>query len=84
LIVAGDFNDWRGRVERHFHDQLGLQEVFRQTRGRYARTFPSWLPLLTMDRIYYRGLSLQSCDRLAHAPWPTLSDHAPLAASFKL
>lgn len=84
LIVAGDFNDWRGRVERHFHDQLGLQEVFRQTHGRYARTFPSWLPILTMDRIYYRGLSLQSCDRLAYAPWPTLSDHAPLSASFNL
>lgn len=84
LIVAGDFNDWRGRVERHFHDQLGLQEVFQQTHGRYARTFPSWLPILTMDRIYYRGLSLNACDRLAHAPWGFLSDHAPLTASFTL
>jgi len=84
LIVAGDFNDWRGRVERHFHDQLRLQEVFLQTHGRYARTFPSWLPLLPMDRIYYRGLSPISCARLAHAPWHTLSDHAPLAATFSL
>ncbi|MEQ1622214.1 MAG: endonuclease/exonuclease/phosphatase family protein [Methylococcales bacterium] len=84
LIVAGDFNDWRGRVERHFHEQLGLQEVFQQTHGRYARTFPCWLPILTMDRIYYRGLSLYTCDRLAHSPWPVLSDHAPLTASFTL
>jgi endonuclease/exonuclease/phosphatase family metal-dependent hydrolase len=55
LIVAGDFNDWMGQASRHFHDHLDLQEVYRQTHGRYARTFPAWLPLLQMDRIYYRG-----------------------------
>ncbi len=82
LIVAGDFNDWRGKIEQHFHDRLGLQEAFQQAHGRYARTFPSWLPLLPMDRIYYRGLSLVNCDKLLHAPWHNLSDHAPLQASF--
>lgn len=84
LIIAGDFNDWRGRIERHLHEQLGMQEVFRQTHGKFARTFPSWLPLLPMDRIYYRGLTPTACERLVHAPWPDLSDHAPLAASFRL
>lgn len=84
LIVAGDFNDWRKQIERHFHDQLGLEEAFLQFHGRYARTFPSWLPLLTMDRIYYRGLSPLSCTKLAHAPWHALSDHAPLTAEFCL
>jgi endonuclease/exonuclease/phosphatase family metal-dependent hydrolase len=61
-----------------------LQEVFRQTHGRYARTFPVWLPVLQMDRIYYRGLIPVSCDRLTHSPWHMLSDHAPLAATFTL
>jgi endonuclease/exonuclease/phosphatase family metal-dependent hydrolase len=84
LIVAGDFNDWLGQAGRLFHDHLGLQEVFRQTHGRYARTFPAWLPFLQMDRIYYRGLTPVSCDRLTHSPWHMLSDHAPLAASFTL
>lgn len=84
LIVAGDFNDWLGHAEHLFHDHLGLHEVFRETRGRYARSFPSWLPFLQMDRIYYRGLTPVSCERFNHAPWHKLSDHAPLVASFAL
>ena len=84
LIIAGDFNDWMGQAERFFHDHLGLQEVFRKTHGRYARSFPSWLPFLPMDRIYYRGLIPVSCEPLTHAPWHMLSDHAPLIATFTL
>jgi endonuclease/exonuclease/phosphatase family metal-dependent hydrolase len=84
LIVAGDFNDWLGQAGRLFLNHLNLQEVFRQTHGRYARTFPAWMPFLQMDRIYYRGLTPVSCDRLTHTPWPMLSDHAPLVASFTL
>ena len=84
LIIAGDFNDWLGQADRLFHERLGLQEVFHVTHGRYARSFPSWLPFLPMDRIYYRGLTPVSCERLAHAPWHALSDHAPLTASFSL
>ncbi len=84
LIIAGDFNDWLGQADRFFHDHLGLQEIFRETHGRYARSFPVWLPFLPMDRIYYRGFIPVSCERLAHAPWHTLSDHAPLTASFTL
>ncbi len=84
LIIAGDFNDWLGQADRLFHEQLDVQDVFHQTQGRYARTFPAWLPILQMDRIYYRGLTLLSCERLNHAPWQRLSDHAPLTASFSL
>jgi len=84
LIVAGDFNDWPQQAERQFHAYLGLEEVFRKTHGRHARTFPAWLPLLAMDRIYFRGLNPLSCQRLSHAPWHLLSDHAPLAADFSL
>lgn len=84
LIVAGDFNDWRGQAGRFFLNQLNLQEIFRQTHGNYARTFPALLPFLQMDRIYYRGLTPLSCDRLTQSPWQSLSDHVPLAASFSL
>ncbi|MDI1232026.1 MAG: endonuclease/exonuclease/phosphatase family protein [Methylobacter sp.] len=84
LIIAGDFNDWLGQADRLFHDRLGLQEIFQVTHGRYARSFPSWLPFLPMDRIYFRGLTPVSCERLTHAPWHTLSDHAPLTATFSL
>ncbi|WP_432746232.1 endonuclease/exonuclease/phosphatase family protein [Methylobacter sp. G7] len=84
LIIAGDFNDWLGQADRLFHDRLGLQEIFQVTHGRYARSFPSWLPFLPMDRIYFRGLTPVSCERLTHAPWHTLSDHTPLTATFSL
>jgi endonuclease/exonuclease/phosphatase family metal-dependent hydrolase len=84
LIIAGDFNDWRSQAERHFERHLGLKEVFHVTHGDYARTFPCWMPLLPMDRIYFRGLTPVGCERLVGAPWRRLSDHAPLAASFSL
>jgi endonuclease/exonuclease/phosphatase family metal-dependent hydrolase len=82
LIIAGDFNDWLGRADRQFHDHLGLQEVFQVTHGKHARSFPVWMPILPMDRIYYRGFTPIACERLAQKPWHLLSDHAPLAASF--
>ncbi len=84
LIIAGDFNDWLGRADRQFHDHLGLQEVFRETHGKHARTFPTWMPFLPMDRIYYRGFTSLSCERLSQKPWHLLSDHMPLVASFSL
>ena len=84
LIIAGDFNDWRGRAEQHLHDDLGVTEVFKETNGAYARTFPAWFPLLSMDRIYYRGLELIDCSHLQGQPWGRLSDHTPLLAEFKM
>jgi len=82
LIIAGDFNDWMGQAGHIFYEHLGLLEVFQETHGCYARTFPAWLPFLQMDRIYYRGLHPVKCDRLIHEPWNKLSDHAPLSAFF--
>lgn len=82
LIIAGDFNDWRGKAEHHLSHELGVSEVFRMAHGRYARTFPAWLPVLTMDRIYSRGLDVVSCEQLHGQPWRKLSDHIPLCAEF--
>jgi len=79
LIVAGDFNDWRGRghglVER-----CGLREVFMSTRGRLPRTFPARWPLLPLDRIYLRNAGIRETAILAARPWSHLSDHATLFA----
>ena len=84
LIIAGDFNDWRGRAERHLHDDLGVKEVFKDAHGSHARTFPAWFPMLSMDRIYYRGLDVVNCSNLHGLPWQRLSDHTPLFAEFRL
>ena len=84
MIIAGDFNDWRRRAELHLHDDLKLEELFVTLRGRHARTFPVWAPVLPVDRIYYRGLQPRHCKRLGSGPWRELSDHAALSGTFSL
>ncbi len=84
LIVAGDFNDWLGRADKQFYQHLKLQEVFHTLHGAHAKSFPSWLPVLPMDRIYFRGLHAIECKRLISSPWHELSDHNPLMAIFEL
>ena len=84
LIIAGDFNDWRSRAEKHLNYELDVREVFKHNTGRHARSFPAWMPALRMDRIYFRGLKSEHCQRLHDASWRRLSDHTPLLASFSL
>ncbi len=84
LIIAGDFNDWNGRASRILADQLGLVEAFRSVSGKSARTFPAWMPILSVDRIYSRGLELENRQRLHERPWRGLSDHLPLMAEYTL
>jgi endonuclease/exonuclease/phosphatase family metal-dependent hydrolase len=80
LVVAGDFNDWRGSATAMLERELGMAEVFESALGRHARSFPARLPLLALDRIYVRGLKVETAHRLAEGPWSRLSDHAALAA----
>jgi len=83
VILAGDFNDWRGHAEEYLTTQLGLQEVFKHKTGSHARSYPSWMPTLPMDRIYYRGLEAHQFHRLHADHWKKLSDHTPLMAHFR-
>jgi endonuclease/exonuclease/phosphatase family metal-dependent hydrolase len=80
LVVAGDFNDWRGKASAVLAQELGLHEVFEQALGRHARSFPARMPLLALDRIYVRDLKVGGTQRLSGGPWSRLSDHAALAA----
>jgi endonuclease/exonuclease/phosphatase family metal-dependent hydrolase len=84
LVVAGDFNDWMLRARHFMQNELGISEVFKAEHGRYARSFPAWMPLLKMDRIYSRGLKLRSAQPLTGSNWRKLSDHTPLLAEFEL
>ncbi len=84
LIIAGDFNDWRGHAEDHLEQDLNLREIFKVTTGRLARSFPAWQPTLAVDRIYFRGLKPELCKRFNKEPWRRLSDHLPLYAEFSI
>lgn len=77
LVVAGDFNDWGGRL----HGPLAALDLHTFEGIRLA-TFPSRLPMMHLDRIYVRGL----VPGHAHVPhgkaWSRMSDHLPLIAEF--
>lgn len=81
LVVAGDFNDWRQKADL---SQSGLKEVFIETQGKPARTFPARLPLLPLDRIYVRNLKVHNARVLTTRPWSHLSDHVPLSVEIEL
>jgi endonuclease/exonuclease/phosphatase family metal-dependent hydrolase len=80
LIAAGDFNDWRSKANDHLVKRSGpeLEEAFQTLYGHHARTFPSWLPTMRLDRVYYRGFKIHTAVCLRHPPWNSLSDHTPL------
>ena len=77
LVMLGDFNDWlwHGSVQR------ALREMF-PGRSRF-RTFPSFLPLFRLDRIYVQPAAMLKSlyvDRTARAA----SDHLPIIADLDL
>lgn len=67
----------------------GLGDFLRQLSGRRrrltpARTFPAAFPWLRLDRIYVRGLQVESAQVLHGAMWAKLSDHSPIIATLNL
>ena len=84
LIVAGDFNDWRNLAGRQLVRDTRLAEVFRDLRGKSARSFPSALPMLRLDRIYTRGFTVLDAQVHHGGTWARISDHAALSADIVL
>lgn len=83
LIVAGDFNDWRGRADAQLQRDGRLHSAFARAGVAQPRTFPARWPLLPLDRIYVSNLQVQSACVLSALPWPHLSDHLPLLAELR-
>lgn len=74
LLLAGDFNDWHNDAPHDLLEKTNLESVFD-----YApKTFPSWFPILRLDRIYTQGFKVKSAVCLRGKPWSLLSDHLPL------
>jgi endonuclease/exonuclease/phosphatase family metal-dependent hydrolase len=83
MIVAGDFNDWRHRATAILERRLGMTEASVARHGRAARTFPSMLPLLQLDRIYVRGFKVAGATVHRGKPWSRLSDHLAISADLQ-
>ena len=71
-------------ISRNLSVALRMEEAFLTQYASHARTFPSRMPVLCLDRIYYRGFRLKTATRLKGKPWLFLSDHLPLLAHFQL
>lgn len=84
LILGGDFNDWTLRFSRPLQAKLALKETFYHLDGAHVRTFPSFLPLLKLDRMYFRQLKplAAQCPPKGHIPH--LSDHLPILCQFDI
>ncbi len=80
MILAGDFNDWHRRVDTHLRRALHVTEVFDHAQALPARTFPSLLPMLRLDRIYVRNLRVVNARVPDGRAWAAHSDHRPIVA----
>jgi endonuclease/exonuclease/phosphatase family metal-dependent hydrolase len=84
LVVAGDFNDWGQRLDAPM-GALGLERAIAVGGSpAQAYTFPSRLPVFSMDRIYVRGLACLSTTVPRGVVWSRMSDHLPLIAELAL
>ncbi|QXI31564.1 endonuclease/exonuclease/phosphatase family protein [Pseudomonas vanderleydeniana] len=83
VIIAGDFNDWRRRADRRLSEQAWV-EAFTHLQGAPARSFPTRLPWLRLDRVYLRNASAIGAKVLSTHPWSHLSDHACLVVELAL
>ncbi len=76
VLLMGDLNEWRGRsgAIRAFDRQLGPSAA--------ERTFPSWMPVLALDRIYVDGPAVLRGVQVYRSPLARLaSDHLPLVGN---
>ncbi len=83
VLLCGDFNDWRGHLPSRLRERVGLQEVFEACHGAPARSFPSFFPVLRLDRIHARGLGIHTATVCQGEPWSGLSDHLGVLADLE-
>jgi endonuclease/exonuclease/phosphatase family metal-dependent hydrolase len=76
LLVAGDFNDWGEKLDAPMR-AMGLIRAERPGQP-VMRTFPSRVPLFSLDRIYMRGFRCAAGVVPSGAAWARMSDHLPL------
>lgn len=80
VIMAGDFNDLRNRLDRK------LLRHFEKASHQYRKlaTFPSSFPRYDLDRIYFRNLSCTNARVVSNRRLRILSDHLPLIVEFSV
>ena len=80
LVVAGDFNDWGEKLDAPMRDSGMQRAIVEGTATSRQNTFPSRVPVFSLDRIYTRGLRCVSTSVPRGSAWARMSDHLPLLA----
>lgn len=81
LVLAGDFNDWRGDSVPLFA-KLGMSEVATML-GESARTYPAFSPALSLDKMFVRDMkAVEWIKPTQDTAW--LSDHLPYMAKLRV
>lgn len=83
-VLVGDFNDWNKKVSPRIEAKLGAKEVFKDLHGKYPRTFPSFMPTLSLDRVFLHKMKPISAVALRDRHWKKLSDHLPLLVEIEV
>ena len=84
VVVAGDFNDWGEKLDAPMA-ATGFARACPDTPGYVMpRTFPSRVPVFTLDRIYTRGFRCLATTTRRGLAWARMSDHLPLIADLEL
>lgn len=82
-LIAGDYNDWRNTLGKHRFDPHGFQQATAPIRR--FRSFPAFLAVAALDKVYYRGDLAIHHARIVRSPLARLaSDHLPLVVDFHL
>lgn len=84
IILAGDFNDWQQLSCDKLAKQLGFVEVFRESFDKLLPTFPAVSPILSLDRIYVKNLTVKKAWVNDDKVFRQLSDHLPISAEIGL
>ncbi|MEX0702141.1 MAG: endonuclease/exonuclease/phosphatase family protein [Planctomycetales bacterium] len=81
-LIAGDFNDWRNTLSvNSFADYLFEQATAPPSR---FRSFPAYMPMGSLDKAFYRKLTVLHARVAASQIARQASDHLPLVLDFHL
>lgn len=83
-LVLGDFNEWtRGLTTKLMRTAFSTFQP--QHAGRFPKTYPGLLPLLTLDHCYFEApLELEETRLWRSRRALVASDHLPLIADFRI
>ncbi len=82
-IIVGDSNDWRNTLAGGMLGLLGFRHVTAPI-SRF-RSFPAWMPLGSLDKLFVRGPVHVRHARIVHSRLARrASDHLPLSVDFHL